>query len=57
MMVDYSKWNKMADDMSDSDEADSSNQPQVTTFDEPQSITFGGTAASLEAQSKHEYTP
>ena len=39
--VDYSKWDKMANEMSDSDD-DDGNQPEVTTFDEPQSVTFGG---------------
>lgn len=39
--VDYSKWDKMASEMSDSDE-ENGNHPEVTTFDEPQSVTFGG---------------
>lgn len=43
--VDYSKWDKMANEMSDSDE-ENDNRPEVTTFDEPQSVTFGGTPAS-----------
>lgn len=42
--MDYSKWDKMANEMSDSD--DDNNGPEVTTFDEPQSVTFGGTPAS-----------
>eukprot|EP00752_Nemacystus_decipiens_P014287 g12707.t1 len=43
--IDYSKWDKMANEMSDSDEEDG-NHPEVTTFDEPQSVTFGGTPVS-----------
>lgn len=43
--VDYSKWDKMANEMSDSDE-ENGNHPEVTTFDEPQSVTFGGTPDS-----------
>lgn len=43
--VDYSKWDKMANEMSDSDDEDG-NHPEVTTFDEPQSVTFGGTPES-----------
>eukprot|EP00903_Cladosiphon_okamuranus_P006365 g6234.t1 len=43
--VDYSRWDKMASEMSDSDE-DNDNHPEVTTFDEPQSVTFGGTPDS-----------
>ncbi|CAM9950165.1 unnamed protein product [Laminaria digitata] len=38
----------MANEMSDSD--DDKNDPQVTTFDEPQSVTFGGTPASQAAE-------
>lgn len=41
--VDYSKWEKMAADMSDSEDEYNNNKPVVTTFDQPQSVTFGGT--------------
>ncbi|CAM9697518.1 unnamed protein product [Ectocarpus sp. 12 AP-2014] len=47
--VDYSKWDKMASEMSDSDD-DSGNNPEVTTFDQPQSVTFGGTSVSQAAE-------
>ncbi|CAB1114645.1 unnamed protein product [Ectocarpus sp. CCAP 1310/34] len=47
--VDYSKWDKMASEMSDSDD-DNGNNPEVTTFDQPQSVTFGGTSASQAAE-------
>ncbi|CAM9416279.1 unnamed protein product [Ectocarpus sp. 4 AP-2014] len=47
--VDYSKWDKMANEMSDSDD-DNGNNPEVTTFDQPQSVTFGGTSASQAAE-------
>lgn len=49
--VDYSKWDKMVNEMSDSDDDNGDkNNPQVTTFDEPQSVTFGGTPASQAAE-------
>lgn len=48
--VDYSKWDKMANEMSDSDDDNATDAPQVTTFDEPQSVTFGGTKASQAAE-------
>ena len=49
--VDYSKWDKMANEMSDSDDDNGDkNNPEVTTFDEPQSVTFGGTPASQAAE-------
>ena len=49
--VDYSKWDKMANEMSDSDDDNGDrNKPQVTTFDEPQSVTFGGAPASQAAE-------
>lgn len=46
--LDYSKWDKMASEMSDSDEENSEagNTPHVTVFDKPQSIAFGGTTSS-----------
>lgn len=50
--LDYSKWDKMANEMSDSDDdggGGGRNNPEVTTFDEPQSVTFGGTSASQAA--------
>ncbi|CAM9724154.1 unnamed protein product [Ectocarpus sp. 8 AP-2014] len=47
--VDYSKWDKMASEMSDSDD-DNGNNPEVTTFNQPQSVTFGGTSASQAAE-------
>lgn len=48
--VDYTKWDKMVNDMSDSeDEEGNFNNPEVTTFDKPQSVTFGGTAAAQAA--------
>lgn len=40
-VVDYSKWQKMVSEMSDSDE-DEGSRPTVTAFDKPQSVTFGG---------------
>ncbi|CAM9913719.1 unnamed protein product [Choristocarpus tenellus] len=49
--VDYSKWDRLAKELSDSDsdsDSDGSeggvmgNKPLVTRFDEPQSVTFGG---------------
>lgn len=46
--VDYSKWDKMASEMSDSE--DDMNKPTVTTFDEPQSVTFGGNTESHQAE-------
>ncbi|CAN0262933.1 unnamed protein product [Pylaiella littoralis] len=48
--VDYSKWDKMVNEMSDSDDdGGGGNNAEVTTFDEPQSVTFGGTPASQAA--------
>lgn len=47
--LDYSKWDKMANEMTDSDE-DNGNDPRLTTFAEPQSVTFGGTSASRAAE-------
>lgn len=44
--VDYSKWDKMANEMSDSEDDISNNDPVVTTFDKPQAVTFGGTETS-----------
>lgn len=44
--VNYSKWDKMASEMSDSEDEDGNQNPQVTTFDTPQSVTFGGAADS-----------
>lgn len=46
--LDYSKWDKMASEMSDSDEenGEAGNTPHVTVFDKPQSVSFGGTASS-----------
>ncbi|CAM9222535.1 unnamed protein product [Scytosiphon promiscuus] len=51
--VDYSKWDKMANEMSDSDD-DNGNRPEVTTFDEPQSVTFGGTPESQAAAARND---
>lgn len=46
--LDYSKWDKMASEMSDSDDENSEagNTPHVTVFDKPQSIAFGGSTSS-----------
>lgn len=44
--IDYSQWDKMANEMSDSEDDDNNNDPVVTTFDQPQAVTFGGTEAS-----------
>lgn len=54
--VDYSKWDKMANEMSDSDE-ENGNNPEVTTFDEPQSVTFGGTPDSQDDPSGTDPNP
>lgn len=54
--VDYSKWDKMANEMSDSDE-EAGNHPEVTTFDEPQSVTFGGTPDSHAREGRDDTNP
>eukprot|EP00939_MAST-03C_sp_MAST-3C-sp1_P004608 g4608.t1 len=42
-MVDYSKWDRMVKDLSDSDEEEERrHSPHVTTLDAPTAITFGG---------------
>ena len=51
--VDYSKWDKMANEMSDSDE-ENGNHPEVTTFDEPQSVTFGGPPDSHASEGRDD---
>jgi len=52
-MVDYSKWDRMAADLSDSDEEDT-RQPTVTRLDSPTSVSFGGGKAEVVMQSHSE---
>lgn len=40
-MVDYSRWDKWAEDVESSDD-ERANKPTVTKFDTSQSVTFGG---------------
>eukprot|EP00611_Tribonema_gayanum_P004482 TRINITY_DN1368_c0_g1_i1.p1 TRINITY_DN1368_c0_g1~~TRINITY_DN1368_c0_g1_i1.p1 ORF type:complete len:138 (-),score=28.00 TRINITY_DN1368_c0_g1_i1:3686-4099(-) len=47
-MVDYSKWDKMAADMSDSEDEEGGSKPVVTAFDHPTSVTWGGGDAPEE---------
>jgi len=52
--VNYSKWDKMDYGSSSDDEnegMESEAQPRVTTLDGPSSVTFGGGADTVTAQS------
>ena len=51
--IDYSKWEKMAGEMSDSDD-DAPSKVEVTAFDEPKSVTFGGTSDPKKTMGEEE---
>jgi hypothetical protein len=47
-MVDYSKWNKFAADVSDDEEDFPSYQPHVTSFDKSQSVSIGPQGSTIQ---------
>jgi hypothetical protein len=43
--IDYSKWDQLQDS-SDEEEGEGRGEPHVTRFDEPMSVTLGGSTAA-----------